>query len=170
MDVMDDSPTRYLILYLHLNKIIRSFLSLILCLIPLTPIFHDFSLPLLPSSLLFLPLSVRGFAAQLEWPPSGVVKYKYNKDVFVLVNPFWAEKHHHRAHRCGTQSGGRERRMEKRGEKYTRERSRSTDCIFVGIAWLVIRTLHTNLPQHQQSSTLQSYESSSALKPYLCPI
>lgn len=106
-------------LYLHLNKVIRSFLSLPVCIIPLTPIFHYFSsLPLSPSSLLFLPLSARGFAAQLAWSPSGVVKYKYNKDVFVLVNPFWAEKHHRSAHRCGTQSGERETGGGRRRKKH----------------------------------------------------
>lgn len=56
-----------------------------------------------------LPLSAQSSAAQLAWFSSGVVKYKYNKDVFELVNPFWAAKHHHRAHRCGTHSGERER-------------------------------------------------------------
>lgn len=155
---------------MHLKKVIRSFLSLPVFIIPLTQSFIIFALFLSPSSLLFLPLFAQGFAAQLARSPSGVVKYKYNKDVFVLVNPFWAEKHHRRGHRCGTQSGERERWMEERRKKTRGERSRSSDCIFVGIARLVIRTLHTNLPQHQQSSTLQSQQSSSALKPYLCPI
>lgn len=61
-------------------------------------------LALLPLLLSF-PLSAQSSAVQLAWFSSGVVKYKYNKDVFELVNPFWAEKHHHRGRRCGTRSG-----------------------------------------------------------------
>lgn len=88
------------------------FCSLCACLF-LTIFLHLSFLPLFltcspPPSLSF-PFSAQSSGGQLAWFSSGVVKYKYNKDVFELVNPFWAEKHHHRAHRCGTYSGERVR-------------------------------------------------------------
>lgn len=79
--------------------------------------------------------------AQLARFPSGVVKYKYNKDVFVLVNPFWAEKHHHRAHRCGARSGQREgwRKAEGGREKpsFDMEQQKHHGCIIFGVAQLL---------------------------------
>lgn len=91
-----------------------------------------------PCSLFCVPRALR---AQLARFPSGVVKYKYNKDVFVLVNPFWAEKHHHRGHRCGTRSGQREgwRKAEGGREKpsFDMEQQKHRGCIIFGVAQLL---------------------------------
>ena len=111
-----------------------------------------------PPHLLSLPLSAQSSAAQLAWFSGGVVKYKYNKDVFELVNPFWAEKHHHRAHRCGTRSGERETERdgereeeEKKNPSFDMERVQQEHwkhyCWHYPSTGLVIRTLHTNLTQ-----------------------
>ena len=75
----------------YLSAILCSLFFLTCCLC-LSIFLHLLLFPLFltcpPPPLLSLPLSAQSSAAQLAWFSSGVVKYKYNKDVFELVNPF----------------------------------------------------------------------------------